>query len=119
MIKIESLGSFWFIDTQKETYTRTPKREKPREAPFDGGGTMLQDLQTFSYTRLEFIELEGDNFWATVYKQPIVAVLRFHYRGPVRNSPLGRGCWLHAPLTNEQYQLAKEQLYGKVPVKEL
>jgi len=101
MIKIESLGSFWFVDTHRRTYTRTPKTERPRPNPTHTNvGTALEDLVTFPYTKIEFIDLEEDNLWSAVSKASnnykIVAVLRFHTLSLPRKTPLGVGPWVHA-----------------------
>jgi hypothetical protein len=113
MIKIESLGSYWFIDVAKQTYARTPKRESPRDNPgHTNRGTQMEDLKTFPFTRFQFIEVDPDNYWSKTYFLPVVAVLRLHYRGTVRDTPLGRGSWVHAPLTEDQYKLAKELMHG-------
>lgn len=42
MIKIETSGSYWFIDEDTKRYMRTPKEEKPRQ--WASEGTVLQDL---------------------------------------------------------------------------
>lgn len=45
MIRVETEGSFWLIDTDLERYCRMPKHEGPRpEDWFDDRGTAIEDL---------------------------------------------------------------------------
>ena len=113
MIKIESLGSFWWIDERNKLYCRTPKIERPREDPINGRGTPLEDLKWQSFTRLELMSIDRSNFWARKYRKSIVGVLRIHYDGDMRSTPLGLGSWVHAPLTPEQFTFAQEVLSEK------
>jgi hypothetical protein len=108
MIKIESLGSFWFLDYNTMTYHHTPKVEDERP---NGWGTKegpLQDLAAHPFTRVELVTNDPRlKFWH------VPAALRIHYRGAVRDTPLGRGCFVHAPLTQAQYEEARLLLDGK------
>lgn len=100
MVTVESLGSYWFIDPARSTYRRTPKREQMRENPEWGGPEAgpLQDLVEQPFTRLELIkDHPGLSFWDTH------AALRIHIPGPERGTPLGKGAWVHAPISEGEF----------------
>lgn len=116
IVKLESLGSYWFVDTVNKNWARTPKTENYRVNPDHAGvGTQLEDLQKFPYVSIEFVDLPPGNFWNERYRLIIIGAVRFVYDGLDRMTPLGNGPWVHAPMTQEQFDNAKELLSGSAP----
>lgn len=57
MIKVETLGSYWLIDSVNKTFQRMPKGEQPREKPEwgDARAKMMQDFIPHSYKRISIV----------------------------------------------------------------
>ena len=107
-IRIESLGSYWWINLDEEWYIRTPKEEKPRWNPRHAGiGTSLEDLKRFPFRKIALVPIDKKNYWSMKYNTDVVGVVRFWYNGQPRYTALGEGPWVHAPLTRRMYAEAE------------
>jgi hypothetical protein len=110
MIRVESIGSIWWIDEENMKYSRTPKVERPRDFPANGDGTPLKDLKWFPFTHWVLLPVAKKNFWERKYSRKVVGVVQIHYPGvTVRRTPLGTGCFVHAPVGPMEYKRLNDE----------